>query len=109
MCIHCYGGDKNGGCFNIFSLSSLLSVSILQSGSPVPHPAGLVLRRPGYYTIPSLEELVEFVNDRGECWVENFAIGREGYGNVCFPGDTNVASLNLDDIGTIFDFCLLII
>lgn len=67
-----------------------------------PHAAGIVLRRHGYFTMPSLEELAEMVDDEGACLVENFVVGREGYGNVLFPGKTDVANLNLDEIGEIF-------
>ncbi|XP_050416506.2 nuclear pore complex protein Nup98-Nup96 isoform X1 [Patella vulgata] len=63
-----------------------------------PHPAGIVLRRPGYFTVPSLDELCDNVDDNGECIVENFTIGREGYGSVFFPGLTNLTGLNLDEI-----------
>ncbi|ELU16922.1 hypothetical protein CAPTEDRAFT_222010 [Capitella teleta] len=63
-----------------------------------PHAAGIVLRRHGYFTMPSLEELAEMVDDEGACLVENFVVGREGYGNVLFPGKTDVANLNLDEI-----------
>ncbi|XP_006825402.1 nuclear pore complex protein Nup98-Nup96-like [Saccoglossus kowalevskii] len=62
-----------------------------------PHPAGIVLRRSGYYTIPGMAELAELLNN-GDCFVEDFAVGREGYGSVFFPGLTNVANLNLDEI-----------
>ena len=34
----------------------------------------------------------------GSCLVENFTVGRTGYGNIFFPGVTNVAGLNLDEI-----------
>lgn len=63
-----------------------------------PHPAGLVLSRVGYYTIPSLDELAEMVDSNGECIVENFTVGRKGYGSVFFPGEVNVSGLNLDQI-----------
>ncbi|KAK7925328.1 hypothetical protein WMY93_007638 [Mugilogobius chulae] len=63
-----------------------------------PHPAGLVLSRAGYYTIPSLEDLAEMVDSNGDCVVENFTVGRRGYGSVYFPGEVNVAGLNLDEI-----------
>lgn len=68
------------------------------SGENDPHPTGIVLKRIGYYTIPSMEELAGMVEEDGSCFVENFTIGREDYGNVCFPGITNVAGLNLDEI-----------
>ena len=66
---------------------------------PPPHPAGIVLTRPGYYTDPSMDELAQLTDDNGHCVVENFAVGREGYGNVFFEGITDVTGLNLDDIG----------
>ncbi|XP_041863790.1 nuclear pore complex protein Nup98-Nup96 [Melanotaenia boesemani] len=63
-----------------------------------PHPAGIILNRVGYYTIPSLEDLAEMVDENGECVVENFTVGRKGYGSVFFPGEVNVTGLNLDEI-----------
>jgi len=39
------------------------------------------------------------IDSNGECLVDDFVIGRDGYGNVMFPGETNVANLNLDEIG----------
>ncbi len=67
----------------------------------VPHPTGIVLNRPGYFTIPALDELTDMMEENGSCPVENFVLGREGYGNVFFPGVTDVANLNLDEIGRI--------
>ncbi|CAG2053878.1 unnamed protein product, partial [Timema podura] len=67
--------------------------------SQVPHPTGIVLHRVGYYTIPSLDDLTSLINDDGSCVVEQgFTIGREGYGNVYWPGTFTVAGLNLDEI-----------
>ncbi|XP_068187416.1 nuclear pore complex protein Nup98-Nup96 [Antennarius striatus] len=63
-----------------------------------PHPAGIVLNRVGYYTIPSMEHLANMVDDNGECVVENFTVGRKGYGSIFFPGEVNVTGLNLDEI-----------
>ncbi|KAM9451702.1 nuclear pore complex protein Nup98-Nup96-like isoform 2-T2 [Clarias gariepinus] len=63
-----------------------------------PHPAGIVLTRAGYYTIPSMEELGKMLNENGECIVENFTIGRKGYGSVFFPGEVNLTNLNLDEV-----------
>lgn len=40
--------------------------------------AGIVLNRVGYYTIPSMEDLAEMVDENGECVVENFTVGRKG-------------------------------
>lgn len=80
------------------SVSSQNSSILEDEEDAVPHPAGIVLRRPGYFTMPSMEELADMLDDDGNCWVENFVVGRYGYGNVFFPGFTNVAGLNLDEI-----------
>lgn len=63
-----------------------------------PHPTGIVLRRVGYYTIPSLDELIEYIDEEARCKVPNFTIGRRGYGNVYFDEEIDVAGLNLDEI-----------
>jgi nuclear pore complex protein Nup98-Nup96 len=39
------------------------------------------------------------IDEHGEVWVMDFIVGREGYGEVKFLGRTNVADLNLDEIG----------
>ena len=64
-----------------------------------PHPTGIALTRTGYYTVPSLDELTEMMDENGDCLVDDFTIGREGYGSLFFPGTTNVVDLNLDEIG----------
>lgn len=63
------------------------------------HPTGIKLRRVGYFTIPPMHELAEFVNEDGSCFVDGFTIGRYDYGNVYFPDRFNVAGLDLDSIG----------
>ena len=62
------------------------------------HPAGVVLKRPQYFTVPPLPELATMTDSDGNCFVENFVVGRHGYGNIFFPGITNVRGLNLDAI-----------
>jgi nuclear pore complex protein Nup98-Nup96 len=62
------------------------------------HPTGTVLRRAGYYTIPPLDNLICHMSDDGSFMVDNFTVGREGYGNVFFPDSFDVAYLNLDEI-----------
>lgn len=64
-----------------------------------PHPAGILLTRPGYYTIPSMEELGQMVDEHGNCFVKELTIGREQYGSVFFFDVINVAGLDLDSIG----------
>lgn len=55
-----------------------------------------------YYTIPSLDDLVNLVADDGSCVVDNFCIGRYGYGNLYFDETMDVAGLNIDEIGTFY-------
>ncbi|XP_028907504.1 nuclear pore complex protein Nup98-Nup96 isoform X1 [Ornithorhynchus anatinus] len=62
------------------------------------HPAGIILTRIGYYTIPSMDDLAKVTNERGECIVSDFTIGRKGYGSIYFEGSVNLTNLNLDDI-----------
>ncbi|XP_029412463.1 nuclear pore complex protein Nup98-Nup96 isoform X4 [Nannospalax galili] len=62
------------------------------------HPAGIILTKVGYYTIPSMDDLAKITNEKGECVVSDFTIGRKGYGSIYFEGDVNLTNLNLDDI-----------
>lgn len=39
------------------------------------------------------------VDSNGEVWVNDFVVGREGYGQAKFLGRIDVADLNLDEIG----------
>ncbi|KAL1347456.1 hypothetical protein HN51_023539 [Arachis hypogaea] len=59
-----------------------------------------ILYSPGYYTKPSLEELVaQELLDPGYCTrVPNFTVGRLGYGSVRFLEKTDVRGLDLDHI-----------
>ncbi|CAL5329947.1 unnamed protein product [Camellia sinensis] len=56
------------------------------------------LQHSEYYTEPQIHELA--VKERAEpgfcCRVRNFVVGRHGYGNIKFLGDTDVRQLDLD-------------
>jgi len=52
--------------------------SILQNDNP-PHPAGIILNRAEYYTIPTMEELADMTDASGVCKVSDFTIGRIGW------------------------------
>ena len=62
------------------------------------HPAKIQLKRSQYYTMPPFSELASITDSNGDCIVENFVIGRAGYGNIFFPGMTNIAGMNFDDL-----------
>ena len=46
-----------------------------------------------------MAELNQKIDSNGDVFVDDFVVGREGYGKVKFYGRTNVAGLNLDEIG----------
>jgi nuclear pore complex protein Nup98-Nup96 len=65
-----------------------------------PHPAGIVLRRCGYSTMPTMEDLaIKGLDENGKCIITSFSIIRQGYGRIFFEGPLDVANLNLDEIG----------
>ena len=76
-----------------------MSDFLSQDADNVVNLCGIRLTRPGYYTLPQMEELGSLLDENGKCIVENFVVGREGYGNVLWPGLTNVVNANLDAIG----------
>uniref|UniRef100_A0A1Q3F4Q0 Nuclear pore complex protein Nup98-Nup96 n=1 Tax=Culex tarsalis TaxID=7177 RepID=A0A1Q3F4Q0_CULTA len=80
------------------TVTDLSAVSVSGADEGEPHPTGIVLRRAGYYTIPSLDEILGLMDEEGRCVVANFTIGRKGYGNVYFNEPIDVAGLNLDEI-----------
>lgn len=59
----------------------------------------MLLFNSSYYTIPSLDDLKSYLAEDGSCIVPNFTVGREGYGNVYFGKEMDVAGLNLDETG----------
>ncbi|XP_015778613.1 PREDICTED: nuclear pore complex protein Nup98-Nup96-like, partial [Acropora digitifera] len=80
---------------------SLLTSKVTEDGSlenGAGEPCGIVLKRSEYYTIPPLNELNQMVDSNGDVFVDDFIVGRTGYGCVKFHGKTNVAGLNLDEI-----------
>ena len=73
--------------------------------SSFPRPSGVVLMRPDYYTIPHLDE-IDSLESEGQCVVEGFTIGRRGFGEVHFPGKTDVHGMNLDELGVCLCVCV---
>jgi hypothetical protein len=52
-----------------------------------------------YYTKPTIDELRHFFNDKGQCFVREFTVGREHYGSVTFQGSKiNLAGLDLNKL-----------
>jgi hypothetical protein len=66
---------------------------------PPPHPASINLTRSDYYTIPSMADLADMTGRDGSCVVsDGFTVGRFGYGSVFWPGEADVANLDLDEL-----------
>jgi len=55
------------------------------------------LTRPNYYTRPALAELKAYSDDQLS-HVRDFAVGCKEFGEVVFPGDSDVRGLDLDSI-----------
>lgn len=55
-----------------------------------------VLRRPGYYMIPSHFEM-KSMSEEEVAHIQDFTVGNEGAGEITWEGETNVCYLNLDD------------
>ncbi|XP_076068248.1 nuclear pore complex protein Nup98-96 [Oratosquilla oratoria] len=90
--------ETNKENISIFDISSTDEIQEEDNPAVQFNASGVKLTRRGYYTIPPLDKLGEMTDSNGQCWVDNFAIGRKGYGNVCFPGPTDVAGLDLDSL-----------
>ena len=57
---------------------ALTNVSHNQYYILVSFVVGIVLTKVGYYTIPSMDDLAKITNEKGECIVSDFTIGRKG-------------------------------
>ena len=63
-------------------------------------PRVLKLSNPEYYTRPPVNELEEKLDtNESSCIVKDFVVGRTGYGEILFRGDTDVKGLNIDELG----------
>ncbi|CAF3404079.1 unnamed protein product [Rotaria sp. Silwood1] len=52
-----------------------------------------------YYTRPTIDELRHYFNEKGQCCVKEFTVGREHYGSVKFQGSKiNLAGLDLNQL-----------
>ncbi|KAM3955014.1 nuclear pore complex protein Nup98-Nup96-like, partial [Aphomia sociella] len=80
---------------NIDTLSVSEEENVSTREAP-PHPAGVKLTRPGYYTIPSLDEITGYLRPDGSCVVPHLTIGRKNYGNVYYDCEIDVAGLDID-------------
>uniref|UniRef100_H2YRB9 Nuclear pore complex protein Nup98-Nup96 n=1 Tax=Ciona savignyi TaxID=51511 RepID=H2YRB9_CIOSA len=58
------------------------------------HPGGIILTRPGYFTIPSMKELAKATDHNGVCKVSDFTV----YGSVFFEGELELTNMDLDSI-----------
>ncbi|KAK5638782.1 hypothetical protein RI129_013077 [Pyrocoelia pectoralis] len=95
-CMESIGGGIAMSANEIDKKSNLLRVNKYINNNHLS--CGVKLTRPEYYTVPPLNELYKYKNDRGECVIKGFIVGRLGFGEVCFRDPVDVANLNLDEI-----------
>jgi len=92
-----------------FSESHPSDVEQPSTSSPTPPitqsagPSGVLNTRSDYYTIPPVDELDSMATDSDPVEVDNFTVGRHGYGVIVFPGKTDVRDLNLNELGECVD------
>ena len=52
-----------------------------------------------YYTKPTIDELRNYFDEHGQCFVNEFTVGREHYGSVTFQGSKiNLTGLDLNEL-----------
>lgn len=80
----------------------IVEPEVIENDTPVVEmKSKMIFTRSEYYTKPPLSDLDKLVDeDKCECNVQGFSVGREGYGEVKFLGTTNVYGLNIDEIVT---------
>ncbi|VDN95880.1 unnamed protein product [Rodentolepis nana] len=85
--------------------TQLASPSIVQndetsdsSHTATTNRAGIRLSKPGYYMFPTLDELVDLIDESGRCVVQDFVIGRQSYGHILFPGLTDITGIDFDEV-----------
>ena len=54
------------------------------TSQPVQPTTTVILTKPDYYTHPPLDELEKLVQQDGNCIIDDFAVGRTGYGEIIF-------------------------
>lgn len=66
-----------------------------------------ILTHDDYYTKPKIDELRHYFNEKGQCFVDEFTVGREHYGSVTFQGSKmNLAGLDLNKLSEIINYLL---
>lgn len=69
---------------------------VIQEVQEIPYDYFPILQRPGYYMRPDHFEMRNMTEDEVK-QVKNFVVGREGAGEICWPGETDVRCMNLDE------------
>lgn len=90
-------GDSSHDKENVDTLSVSEEENVSPREAP-PHPTGVKLTRPGYYTIPTLDEMIAYMRPDGTCVVPHLTIGRKNYGNVYYDTEIDVAGMDLDSL-----------
>ena len=81
------------------TIASLQDNSDVQDqGNRTPAPAYMIpkLTRPDYYCKPSIEKLRTFTVEQLQT-VQNFEVGKVGFGSLFWPGVTDLTGVDLDE------------
>ena len=69
---------------------------VIQEVQDIPYDYFPILQRPGYYMRPDHFEMHTKTEEEVRT-VTNFVVGREGAGEICWPGETDLRLMNLDE------------
>ena len=97
--------DSLSNCYNYpeceFPQSERMTVGDLESALiddyHIQHTL-LTLTRIEYYTSPPCVEIIRHLSPTSQLVVEEFSITRKGFGQIRFPGSTNLTGMDLDQI-----------
>ncbi|XP_074597966.1 nuclear pore complex protein Nup98-96 isoform X2 [Brevipalpus obovatus] len=98
-------GDMSAGLERSSNLS-IVGSGVADESSVIGHSnltsplkCGAKLTKAEYYTKPPYQELDKYYDQsRGTCEISSFAIGRDGYGSICWNEPVDICGLNLDEI-----------
>ncbi|KAI6654471.1 Nuclear pore complex protein Nup98-Nup96-like [Oopsacas minuta] len=86
---------ENSSLPDIQGITIKTLVSALIDSDHIDHDM-LSITRSDYFTVPPCSEIIQHLSPNLHLIVEEFTIIRKGFGEILFPGSTNITGLNLD-------------
>ena len=84
----------------VMAAFAFFSQDVTMPAAGASHVALPVLNKDGYYTVPSIEELRRRPLLEQQA-VENLRVGRVGFGEIRWPGKTDVTGVNIGNVVSI--------